>query len=118
MTLTTRLTAAMAALVLLTATAVGFLSYRNVKAGMLPAELERVENRARSLAGELETFVRGARADVLGFRSAVAIEGIMRASRAGGTDPESGLPLTHWAERFAARLAAELIAKPSYARFR
>jgi len=118
MTLTTRLTAAMVALVLLTAAAVGYLSYRNVEAGMLPTELERVETRARQLASELEAYVRSARADVIAFRSAVALEGLVRASQAGGTDPDSGLSAAQWGERFAARFAAELAAKPSYANFR
>ena len=39
MSLSTRLTTAMVLLVVLTASAVGYLSYRNIEAAFLPAEL-------------------------------------------------------------------------------
>jgi hypothetical protein len=118
MTLTTRLTLAMLALVLATATAVGLLTYRNIEAFVVPRGLSRIESHARLLALELEASVRGARADVLGFRSAVAVDGIVRASLAGGTHPPDGITLTAWRERLAARFVAELVAKPNYDQFR
>jgi hypothetical protein len=53
--------------------------------------------------------------DIAGFRSAVALHGLVRALKAGGTDPIDGVSEKIWRERIASRLAAELEAKPSYA---
>ena len=47
MNLSTRLTGAMVSLVLLTALAVGYLSYRNLEAIIVPAEAARLDARAR-----------------------------------------------------------------------
>src|SRR5436309_1984059 len=97
--LSTRLAVAMVALVLLTATAVGVLSYRSVEEALLPRALERVDTHTRLLASELESYARGARADILGFRSAVALDGMIRAHLAGGIDPLDGTTETVWRER-------------------
>src|SRR5262245_34286448 len=118
MTLSTRLTVAMVLLVIVTATAVGVLSYRNIQAVAVPRALERINTHARLLGAELDAAVHSARADVIGFRSAVALDGIMRATLNGGTDPRDGTTVAHWKERFASRLAAELVAKPNYSHFR
>ena len=118
MTLSTRLTVAMVALVLLTATAVGYLTYHNVEAFALPRGLDRIDTRTRVLAAELEAGVRAARADVVGFASAVAVEGIIRSRLAGGVDPIGGTSEAVWRARMASRYAAELAAKPSYREFR
>jgi hypothetical protein len=61
----------MVALVLLTAAAVGVLSYRNLEEAILPWALKRIDTHTRLLASELESYARGARADIVGFRSAV-----------------------------------------------
>ena len=45
--------------------------------------MERIDNRARVLVAELDAEFRGARADLIGFRSAVAAEGIVRSRLAG-----------------------------------
>jgi HAMP domain-containing protein len=108
----------MVALVLLTATAVGVLSYRNLEGAILPRALERVDTHTRLLASELESYARGARADIVGFRSAVALEGIVRAHMAGGIDPLDGTTEAVWRERMAARYLAELASKPAYEQFR
>ncbi len=118
MKLSTRLMLAMVALALLSATIVGVWTYRNVYATVMPRALAGIEARARLLALDLESSVRGARADVLGFRSAVAVDGIIRASAAGGTDPVGGTTAAQWRDRLAARFAAELAAKPDYRSFR
>jgi len=118
MTLSTRLTVAMVLLVIVTATAVGVLSYRNIQAVAVPRALERINTHTRLLGAELDTAVHNARADVAGFRSAVAIDGIVRATLGGGADPRDGTTATQWKDRFAARLAAELMAKPNYSQFR
>jgi PAS domain S-box-containing protein len=118
MRLSRRLALAMVALVLLTATAVGYLTYRNVEAFALPRGLDRIDTRTRVLAAELEASVGAARADVIGFSAAVAVEGIIRSRLAGGIDPIGGTSESVWRARMAARYAAELAAKPSYREFR
>ena len=70
------------------------------------------------LASELESYARGPRADIVGFRSAVALEGIVRAHLAGGIDPLEGTTESAWHERMAARYLAELDSKPAYDQFR
>lgn len=118
MSLFIRLVIAMVALVLLTAASVGVLAYRNLEEAVLPRTLDRIETHTRLLAAELESYVRGARADVLGFRSAVALEGIVRAHLAGGIDPVDGTTEATWRQRMAGRYVAELTSKPAYSQFR
>jgi PAS domain S-box-containing protein len=116
--LATRLMAAMVGLVILTATIIGFLTLRNIEAVAVPRALDHVDARARLLAAELEASVRGARADIAGFRSAAAVEGIVRASAATTANNVGGMTLEEWRTRLARRFVAELAAKPSYGQFR
>jgi len=118
MRLSTRLMAAMVALVVLTAGTVGLLGYRTIEAAVEPRVLAEIHAHVRMLALELEASVRGARADALAFRSAVAVHGIIRTTRAGGTDSGDGMTLQKWRDRLAQRFAAELAAKPNYEQFR
>jgi len=118
MRLSIRLAIAMIALVLMTVGAVSVLSYRNLEAAILPRALERIESHARLLASELEGYARGARDDILGFRSAVALEGMLRARLAGGKDPVDDAPEGAWRERMANRYLAELGSKSAYDQFR
>ena len=118
MTLATRLSIAMILLVAVTVAAVGWLGYRNTTQAVIPRVLERVEAQSRLLATNLESYVAGARGDILGYRSAAAINGLIRAHIAGGTDALDGVSEQTWRERIAARLAAEIDAKPSYGQFR
>ncbi len=118
MKLSTRMTIAMVALVLLTAVAVGGLSYRNLAAVMLPRAQARSQLDLRLLTTELASYVAGARQDIVGFRNAVALRGIVRAQLAGGIDPMDGTTEAVWRRRMASRYAAELAAKPAYDQFR
>ena len=118
MSLSTRLAAAMVLLVLLTIAAVGALTYRAIEASVLPGELDRVEAHARALSTELRAYTRGARADIMAFRSAVALDGLIRANLAGGVDPQGGRTEAQWRDGLADRFEAELAAKPSYLQFR
>jgi PAS domain-containing protein len=118
MTLTTRLVIAMIMLVTIAVSAVGWLSYRSLEQALLPRVLDRIETHSRLLAADLEAYVAGARGDVAGYKSAAALNGLIRAHIAGGIDPVDGVSETTWRERIAARLAAELDAKPAYAEFR
>jgi PAS domain S-box-containing protein len=107
----------MVALVLLTAIAIGMLAYRNIEVVALPRALALIDGRTRLLAVELEASVRGARADLLGFRSA-ALDSIVRASRDGSAEPPGGLTPDQGRARIAVRFVAELDAKPNYNKFR
>lgn len=118
MTLTTRLAVAMIALVAIAVTAVGWLSYRSLEQQILPRVLDRTETHSRLVAFDLESHVRGARGDIAGFRSAAALNGLIRSHVAGGKDPLDGLSERTWRDRIAERLLAELEAKPAYAQFR
>ena len=118
MTLATRLAVAMILLVAVTVAAVGWLGYRNTTQAVIPRVLERVEAQARLLATSLESYVSGARGDLMGYRSAAAINGLIRAHLAGGIDPADGVSEQTWRERIATRLAAEINAKPMYGQFR
>jgi PAS domain S-box-containing protein len=118
MKFSTRLTTAMVALVLLTATTIGLLTYRDIVALVVPRALDLIDSQARANASVLEASIRGVRADVIGFRSAVAVDGIVRASVAGGVHPLDGTTVDQWRDRLAARFVAELNAKPSYSQFR
>src|SRR4051794_35161586 len=118
MRLSTRLTVAMVALVLLATTAVGVLTYRNIAAFALPRALDRIDTHAQLLASELAASVRGARADVIGFRSAVAAIDIMNAHLKRDTDPAAAASEAEWRRRLGQRFAAELVSKPNYYEFR
>ncbi|MBP0116334.1 MULTISPECIES: PAS domain S-box protein [Bradyrhizobium] len=117
-TLATRLAIAMILLVAVTVAAVGWLGYRNTTQAVIPRVLERVEAQSRLLAANLESYVAGARGDLTGYRSAAAINGLIRAHLGGGIDASDGVSEKTWRERIAARLVAEIDAKPSYGQFR
>jgi PAS domain S-box-containing protein len=118
MKLSTRMAIAMVALVLLTAVAVGSLSYRNLTTALLPSAAERSQIHVRLLATRLQSYVQGARDDIFGFRSAVALRGIVRAQLAGGVDPVDGTTEEVWRQRMASRYTEELAAKTAYDQFR
>jgi PAS domain S-box-containing protein len=114
MTLTTKLAVAMIALVAITVSAIGWLNYRSLERALLPRVLDRIESQSRLVAADLEAYVAGARGDAASLRAGVALNGLMRAREAGGTDPVDGISEKTWRERIAARLVAELEAKPAY----
>jgi PAS domain S-box-containing protein len=118
MTLTARLAIAMIALVAIAVSAVGWLSYRNLEQALMQRARDRTETHSRQIATDLEYYAASATADVAGFRSAVALQGLVRARKAGGIDPVDGVSEKTWRDRIASRLAAELEAKPSYSMFR
>jgi PAS domain S-box-containing protein len=108
----------MVLLVAIAVSAVGWLSYRNLEQALLPRVLDRIETHSRLVAADLESYVGGARGDIAGYRSAAALTGMIRAHQAGGSDPIDGISEQTWHERIAARLVAELGAKPAYSAFR
>src|SRR3954465_2169128 len=117
MKLSTRLMLAMVALVLLSSSIIGVLTYRNIEALARPRALARIHADARLLALELEASVRGARGDVLGFRASDAIARIMATSLAPAGSADRAA-LADLRARFARRLTSELAAKPNYDKVR
>jgi signal transduction histidine kinase/ActR/RegA family two-component response regulator len=115
MSLSTRLTIAIAALVLATAGAVGFLTYRNVAAIAVPRTLARADAHVRGLADNLKNIVDGAAADLKGFRYSIGLFEIITLN---DSSPDVILKRDEWRSRFARRLSAELDAKPSYSQYR
>jgi methyl-accepting chemotaxis protein len=113
MNLAARLTVAMIALVLVTAVALGLLTYRNVAALALPLGLDRIDTQARVASLKLEASVRSARDDVGGFRASGAVVDIMTARLSAGLNPAIGAAEAERRRRMALRLAAELAAKPN-----
>jgi len=109
MKLSTRLTIAMVALVLVTIAVTGALTYRNLLSIAVPRSLERLGGHVQLLATELEAVVRGARADVLGF----AVDEMVGADSGDITDRSSIFAAAE-RRRLASRFSAELTAKPWY----
>jgi PAS domain S-box-containing protein len=118
MSLTTRLAIAMALLVTIAISAVGWLSYRSLEQALLPRVLDRIEAHSQLVAADLESYAAGARGDIADLRSAVWMDGLIRAHVAGGIDPVDGVTEKTWYERTATRLTAELEAKPAYTQLR
>lgn len=117
MNLSGRLTVVMVSLVLLTATGIGFLSYRDVQAAILPAELNRLQANTLQRVAALHQYGAGARADILALSQAPALDAIRRSWQT-GRDPADGTPLEVWKQRLAGLFAAEINAKPEYVEFR
>src|SRR5258708_5097803 len=118
MRLSTRLTIAVVARVLRATAAIGVLSYRNIAAVAVPRGLDRLQTHAELFGSELAASVRGARADVIGFRSAVAVIDIMNAHLNRSTDPEAVASETELRRRLGRRFEAELVSKLNYHEFR
>jgi hypothetical protein len=118
LTLTTRLAIAMIMLVAIAVFAVGYLSYRNLEQTLLPRVLDRIETHSRLMATDLQSYVRGARADVAIFSSNAAARGMITAHFNGGIDPVDHIAYGAWREHLERRIAADLAAKPAYSQFR
>src|SRR5579862_762538 len=118
MTLTTRLAIAMILLVAVAVSAVGWLSYRALEQALLPRILDRIETNGRLVASDLQSYVRGARADVKTFSARAAARGMATAHFGGGIDPVDHISEGTWRDRLTTQLTAELQAKPNYAQFR
>jgi signal transduction histidine kinase/CheY-like chemotaxis protein len=116
MNLSTRLTIAIVALVVVTAGAVGLLTYRNITAIAVPRTLARSDAHVRALASNLTNVVDGAVADLKGFSQSIGLFEI--ATLGDSASAGAGLKRDEWRSRFARRLAAELAAKQNFAQYR
>ena len=116
MKLSTRMALAMVALVLLTTTALGLLTYRNMVMLILPRALDRVETHARLTAMVLEASLREARADAIGFQAAIGVHNLMM-GHLGNTPAAPSAAEVEWRTELGVRFAAELAGKPDYLQF-
>jgi len=118
MTLTTRLAIAMILLVAIAVSAVGWLSYRSLEQALLPGVLDRIETHSKLVAADLQSYVRGARADIATFSSRAVVRGMVTAHFNGGIDPVDHVSESAWHAGLLTRLAVELGSKPAYSQFR
>lgn len=118
MKLSGRLTICMVALALLTAAAVGGFSYVSVRNTLVPRALDRFDLQTALVAARLEAMMAGVRSGLEVERSAMALQGMVRAILADGTDPLAGGSLTDLRDRVVSRFVAELTANPIYAQLR
>jgi PAS domain S-box-containing protein len=105
-------------LVTIAVTAVGWLSYRSLEQALLPRVLDRVETHSRFVAADIQSHVRGARADITTFEALASVIGMTRARLNGGIDPVDHTTEATWRERMEGRLAAQLHIKPAYSQLR
>lgn len=117
MGLSARLTLATVALTLLTAAAVGWLTYRRLSAAILPTALARLEADAERLGSQLDAGLQQARLDVL---AASGMPPVKRAVASLGREDQrpDGSPGRAWRSELAAWFLSELEAKPAYLQFR
>jgi PAS domain S-box-containing protein len=118
LSLTTRLAIAMITLVAIAVFAVGYLSYRSLEQTLLPRVLDRIETHTKLIATDLQSYVRGARADVATISTYAAAHGMMMAHFNGGIDPEDHVSGAAWRRRLELHLAGDLAVKPGYSQFR
>ena len=116
--LSTRLTLAIVTMVIFTAVAMEFVTYRGIEVAIFPRAIDGIDRQVRLLASDLENYMGGARADVQSFRATASLAGIMRSRRNGGLDPVDDTSEAVWRARMANLFAAELKAKPTYLQFR
>ncbi len=118
MNLSTRLTIAIVALVVVTAGTVGIITYRNIAAIAVPRTLARADVHVRSLSTDLANIVAAARADADAFRQDNIFVQLIDISRAPASERINGRTPAEWRSRIGERIVAELRAKPQYLNFR
>jgi signal transduction histidine kinase len=116
--LSTRLTIVIVSLVVLTAVSVGYLGYRNIAPVAIARTLAGLNANVRAEANELAHLVRGASADLRGFRRIIGIDELIALSRDPSRQTAGGLTLQQWRERIGHRLAIELENKPDFVKYR
>ncbi|MCC6573379.1 MAG: response regulator [Planctomycetes bacterium] len=104
----------MTTLMLGTTIAAGLLSFLNIEATVIPSEHERLLAQTRRLAADLDAAAAAARADIIALRGIAAVDGIVRARRAGGADPKTHLSEQTWKEILTATFQAHVSAKPTF----
>ena len=118
MKLSARLTIAIIALVLVTATIAGLMTYIRVLNVVEPRVLDKIYAHVHLITSELNSTVGPARADVIGFVASNTVAEIVKARLNGRTDPSASAIENEWRRLLGLRFVAELNAKLSYAQFR
>jgi PAS domain S-box-containing protein len=114
MKLSTRLTFAMVALVLLAVTTIGVVTYLSVAKVALPRTLDRLEVHTRLLALELRFSQRDAQAFVRGAAASGSLAAIVSARAAGGVNSAESMNEMVLRERIAQRYLADVRSRPDY----
>ena len=117
MNLSTRLTMAMVSLVVLTAAAIGIISYRTIETTVVPTELARIQANTLLRLNIVDSRARAARAAVAAAARSPAVQGVVGAWET-DVDPRDGTRLEAWRERAAELFAAQIAANPDYIQFR
>jgi len=113
MKLSTRLTLAMVALVLVTTAVLGFLNYRSILELVMPRALLQLQTHAQLNALLMDAYLRGTRADAVSAQSSAGLRELLTSRQqavAAATTPP-----TNWRSRIEERFASELAAKPNRA---
>ncbi|MEF2072973.1 sensor histidine kinase [Consotaella aegiceratis] len=118
MSLFSRLALAMAAVVIATAVTIGLISALTLKSFVTPRALQRMELHLLVLSADMRQAVDGAGADLRALQQASGLQGILRARRDGGVDPETGWTDAVWRRQLSNLFAAELEAKRAYLQLR
>jgi PAS domain S-box-containing protein len=108
----------MVSLVLVTTIALGVITYRNIIRLALPRALDRLETHASLNATRLESALHNARVDLMALTTTGAVAEFGTAYAQSLVDPSASDVAATWRRRIAARLTAELSAKPQYAQMR
>ncbi|MEO0456598.1 MAG: methyl-accepting chemotaxis protein [Cyanobacteria bacterium P01_A01_bin.114] len=93
----------------------GTLSFSRVAA---ETARENVQSEVEEQADTIDTFLNGVNQDVLFLSQTAAVQGMIRARAADGTDPETGLSTQAWRDELANTFVALLESKSRYQKFR
>lgn len=98
----------------ISAGAVGWLAVREYDAFLVAGEIDRLGEGVRDAGGRIRTGVDDMRRDTRFLAGTPAVEGIVRARRAGGVDPDSGRTEARWRADLARSFTSLARAKPHY----
>ncbi|UZE49208.1 ATP-binding protein [Rhodopseudomonas sp. P2A-2r] len=118
MRLSVRLSLAMTALVLAAVAAIGILAYVNIGRAVVPTGLTELVGKAKARLSGFESILRVVRNEVLSARSLPAHQGLIRAERNGGVDPQDGLSADKWLRHLTADYVAVMGAKLGFGAYR
>ncbi len=118
MSISTRFVLAIVSLVVLTAVASGLWGYVRVADTVLPVATRRLHEHTRMLANGMGDIARQVERDVFAVSHAASLDGLLRASRSNGVDPQTGLSEAALRDQFAQLFQGYLESQPNYLQFR
>jgi len=104
--------------VAISAGSVGWLVVRQYDAFLVASEVDRLGEGVRHAGGQIRTGVDDMRRDTLFLAETPAVEGIVRARRAGGVDPKTDRTEAEWSADLARIFSDMVRAKPDYLQVR